>query len=363
MTETRKHSWQSFKLRSWQLAALGVAVLMALMAGIASADTNTINFETYSLGTVDGQDGWVSTGSVGGGCAMYDVEVDSSFGYGTFGTKSLRISNAATSGCFTDQTYSKSLVDEAGEAAAVNGGFSGGTRQSHFEAAWDFASTVPGAEQPGLQVVASPDRGDGARMSYIRMTDKPSGLGVDFIDYQSGVNVVGCGDNFVETNAVSGLDRTVPHTIKVTMDFKPGPGPAYADDVKVYVDGVLKINKRTSWEDYFRECQDGTTRTVDSLLFRVAGTNAPATAGNGFVIDNLTLTSRASQAGDAKPTNTPTATPTPQGPVGGISLDPGVGGSSGSDAWLLLTAGLAVITASALALGGGAWYVRRRRVQ
>ncbi len=60
-------------------------------------------------------------------------------------------------------------------------------------------------------------------------------------------------------------------------------------------------------------------------------------------------------------TSTPTATRTPgTPPVGGISLDPQVPGSSGSDAGLL--AAIAGTTA-AVALGGGVWYARRRRAQ
>jgi hypothetical protein len=221
---------------------------------------------------------------------MYDhAIVNNTYGYASFGTKSLRISNAVTSGCFGDQTFSKSLADEAGETTAGNNGLSGGVRQNFFTAQWDFASTVPGAEQPGLSVVASPDRGDGARMSWMQMADTPTGLEVNFFDYQSGAVEPGCttGANFISSNVVSGLDRTVPHTIKITMRFVDGPAN---DVVEVYVDGMLK-HTGTSWEDYFRECEGNPTRTVDSILFRTGGAPAPATAGNGFVIDNLSLTS------------------------------------------------------------------------
>jgi hypothetical protein len=76
----------------------------------------------------------------------------------TFGTQSLRMSNGQASGCFHDQTFSKPLVNEAGETSAGKGGMSRGVRQNFFEAQWEFASTVPGAEQPGLYVVASPGR-------------------------------------------------------------------------------------------------------------------------------------------------------------------------------------------------------------
>lgn len=272
------------------LFVLSVLSIMALVAAPALAASIAIDFESYALGTVHGQDGWSSAGSAGAGCAMYDHEiVNNTYGYASFGTKSLRASNAVTSGCFGDQTFSKSLADEAGETTAQNGGLSGGTRQSFFSAQWDFASTVPGSEQPGLSVVASPDRGDGARMSWVQMADTATGLEVNFFDYQSGAIETGCttGANFVLTNVASGLDRTIPHTIKITMQFVDGPAN---DVVQVYVDGVLK-HTGTSWEDYFRECEGNPTRTVDSILFRTAGISAPATAGNGFVIDNLSLTS------------------------------------------------------------------------
>lgn len=280
----------STKTKTHLLLVLSVLSISLLVAVPALAASFSIDFESYALGTVHGQDGWSSAGSAGLGCAMYDhAIVNNTYGYASFGTKSLRLSNAVTSGCFGDQTFSKSLAEEAGETTAENGGFSGGARQNFFSAQWDFASTVPGAEQPGLSVVASPDRGDGARMSWVQMTDTPSGLEVNFNDYQSGAVEAGCptGANFILTNVASGLDRTVPHTIKITMQFIDGSAN---DVVQVYVDGVLK-HTGTSWEDYFRECEGNPSRTVDSILFRTGGAAAPATAGNGFVIDNLTLTS------------------------------------------------------------------------
>ncbi len=286
----------------------------ALMLGAtivpAFADSVNVNFENppYALGTINAQDSWSSLGAAGSGCAVYDHAVNSSLGTTGFGSQSLRVSNAVTSGCFGDQTFSKSLVNEAGEANSINSGMSGGAKQKHFEASWDFASTVPGTEQPGLSVVASPDRGDGARMSWVQMKDTPTGLEVNFYDYQDAIpygdsitptNGYGPEDNFIFTNLVSNLDRTVSHNIKITMDLLDGPRN---DIVKVYVDGVLK-HTGTSWEDYFRFVQgpggpewDGIipgfeSRTVDSILFRTGGAAAPATAGFGFLIDNLSTLS------------------------------------------------------------------------
>ena len=289
----------------WMVVA-GTALIALAFGALANADTNTINFETYALGTVNAQDGWSSTGSAGGGCAVYDHAVAANtYGYATFGTKSLRISNAVTSGCFGDQTFSKPLTEEAGETNAYVVTPTA-VRNPYFVAQWDFASTIPGAEQPGLSVVASPDRGDGGRMSWVQMKDTPTGLEVNFYDYQDAPpygsnaipsNGVGPEDGFVFTNVASGLSRTVPHTIRIEMTLLDGP---HNDIVKVCVDGTL-CHTGTSWEDYFRWNQGPgdaemtapvrESRVVRSMLFRTGGAPAPATAGNGFLIDNLNLSS------------------------------------------------------------------------
>ncbi len=254
---------------------VGVAVLLIMASALtAYADSATFDFESYALGTINGQAGWLKAGG-------YDVAVSPSLGVVGFGVQSLRISNAVTSGSFGDQTFSPSLTNEAGETAAENGGLSGGTRQNTFVAEWDFASVVPGVEQPGLAVTVSPDRGDGARMSFIRMKDTATGLAVDFADYQTG------GPGFVTTAVASDLDRSVSHNVRLEMDFVDG---AANDVVRVYVDGIL-VHTGTSWEDYFRDFEGNETRTVDSLLFRVSGTAAPATNGAGFLIDNVALES------------------------------------------------------------------------
>ena len=275
-------------------AVLAVFVLPALM----SADSLTITFEapTYHLGSIDGQNGWA--GTAGGPInLLIDQEVvANTYGYTSFGGQSWRMSNAYTDGAFGDWPFSPSLTNEAGETTAQNLGFSGGIRQNHFEVRWDFASTVRNAEQPGLQISTSPDRGDGARMSFIRMKDLPAGLSVEFSEYLdhppfgTPLNpAAGCGpeDEFLITTVASGLSRNRPHTVKLTMDFVDGPRN---DVVKVYVDGTLR-HTGTSWEDFFRWCElTGESRTVDSMIFqaRTSGGTAPFTRGNGFLIDNLT---------------------------------------------------------------------------
>ncbi|HEX3095558.1 MAG TPA: hypothetical protein VHQ20_00375 [Patescibacteria group bacterium] len=276
-----------------------VATLLASFVGfglapmIASADSNSVDFESYSLGSVNGQDGWSSTGP------FDQAVVNNTYGYASFGTKTLRISDSATSGSFGDQTFSKPLVNEAGETDALNNGMSGGTRQPHFEAQFDLASTLA-TLQAGMHVSASPDRGDGARMSYLRFEDQANGIHVFFDDVQGTVSEgsEGCTladhpsggacANFTEAD-IATVSRT-PHTIKFSMDFVNGPSN---DVVKIYIDGSL-VKTGTSWEDYYRfdsESNPGlaqnNSRTVDSVLFRESGTATPADAGKGFLIDNF----------------------------------------------------------------------------
>jgi parallel beta-helix repeat protein len=274
------------------------------MTGVTSAlaDSRAITFEPddYSTstgvppGSIQGQDGWA--GNAGAPInPAYDQAVVSTTLTGS--TQAFRMSNAVTSGAF-DWPFSPSLNNEAGETSAVSGGFSGGTRQPGFQASFDFASAVS-TYQEGLQVSISPDRGDGARMSYLRLRDTPDGLAVDFIDYQSGLNETGCatGDNFVTTMVAPDLSRSTTHSIKLTMDFFNGPAN---DIVKVYVDSTL-VHTGTSWEDYFRDCELTQTRPVDSLIFQARTQyvdNIPepptmwaANSGKGFLFDNLNYSS------------------------------------------------------------------------
>lgn len=227
-------------------------------------------FDSFNLGSVDGQDGWNATGT------SYDHEVVSNtYGFTDFGCKTFRISDEVASGSFGDWVFTKSNTNEAGETTALNGGFSSGTRQSHFEAEFDIASSLQ-TYQPGMHLSVSPDRGDGARMSYLRFEDRSDGIHVFFDDYSSGV--------FNETD-IATIDRN-PHTIKFVMDFIDGQNN---DIVKIYIDGNLEITG-TSWEEYFVENEGVSTRTVDSLLIQVRGASTPTNAGNGFLFDNFNIT-------------------------------------------------------------------------
>mgnify|MGYP001574011506 CR=1 FL=1 len=143
------------KTRKFSVAAVALFAVVAF-GFFVFADSATLDFETYTLGNINGQNGWSKTGA-------YDVEVSNSFGVSGFGTQSLRFSNATASGSFGDQAISPSLVDEAGETDALNDGFSGGTRQNRFEAQFELRA-MQLSEQTNLRMDISPERGDGARM-------------------------------------------------------------------------------------------------------------------------------------------------------------------------------------------------------
>src|SRR5689334_21514069 len=166
------------------ILAAAIAVFFGI-GGWASADSLVINFETsqgYHTGSIDHQPGPPPPTSWGGqyppGIPI-NPAIDQAvvaFWSGrpaSFGNQSWRISNFYTSGTFGDMPFSPSLTDEAGETNAQNGGFSGGSRKNHFEAQWSFTSADPFGPEGDSYVSTSPDRGDGARMSYIRLEDHP----------------------------------------------------------------------------------------------------------------------------------------------------------------------------------------------
>jgi hypothetical protein len=305
------------------IALAGAIALWAGTGGLATADSLGINFEApaYTPGSIQSQQGWGGQTPPGipiNPAIDQAIVVNGPSAPASFGAQSWRISNSYTAGSFGDMPFSPSLKNEAGETMAQNSIYSGGTRQNHFDVRWAFASadpTGPGTDCSSTSITCSylsmaPDRGDGARMSYIRLEDDTSGLRVFFDDYQdkapygaygspaTAANGCGVEDDFIETMVASGLDRTKAHTVALSLDFVDGPRN---DVVKVYVDGNF-VHKGTSWEDYFRWCTEsgggtGTTaadqsRTVDSMIFTVrGGTLHPNNAGKGFLIDNLAYAS------------------------------------------------------------------------
>lgn len=264
---------------------IGVVFLAIPVAALADS-VGPIGFESpYVLGTINGQQGWSSTGP-------FDQAVVSSPVIA--GTQSFRISNAVTSGSFGNQTFSPTLTQPAGETGADNAGYGVAPFRSHFETKFSIKA-IPGSLGDNLSV--SPDRGDGARMSYLRFENQIDGVHVFFDDVTDPSHVTNA-DNFNETQ-IAVLNGSA-HTIKYSIDLVDGPDN---DVVKIYIDGDLKITG-TTWEDYYlfdTESNPGLanphSRTIRTVLFRSGGTAVPANLGKGYLIDNLSLSSSGGVSG------------------------------------------------------------------
>jgi hypothetical protein len=289
-----------------------VVLAGAVITPTAGADTiGPITFESsqgYVLGDINGQPAtspqpngrWSKTGP-------YDVAVapvsafQAASGYG-FVSQALRISDAVTSGSFGDQTFSPGLADEAGETGADNAGLSGGVRQPRFDASFLIGTTQAtqqcAACATPLHMTVSPDRGDGARMSYLRFEDQADGVHVFFVDVTDPGGVPN-GDTF-NTTDIATLDRAHSHLVQFSIQFADGPAQ---DTVKIYIDRKTAITG-TTWEDYYRYDSEqapagNKVPTVDKLLFRESGDQNIADAGQGFLLDRVTLAS--SGKGKGKP--------------------------------------------------------------
>ena len=285
---------------------LATSVVVACAAAFVAAEAlPTVTFEKFSQGTPNGQFGWKSTGSDGLSCAgpSYDHMVaPNRTPFKSFGRQSLRISNAITSDCLRDQTFSAPVANEAGERMAFVDAPSG-VRQPFFVFEFEFASMLPETEQENMAVVVSADKGDGGRLSWVEIADAADGLQVTFADYQDRppygsrsqpANGVEAQDKFVFTTVARGLDRSAKHRVRGEHYFYDGP---HNDVVILKVDGDAFVHRGTSWEDYFRWAQGPgdpqetapvrESRVARSILFRTGGAPAPNTLGFGLEFDNV----------------------------------------------------------------------------
>jgi hypothetical protein len=258
-------------------AALVVTAL-GVVAGSASANSpGSITFESvqgYTLGDINGQP--TSTSNTWLKSGPYDANVVSTSRF-DFGN-ALQISNAVTSGGFGDQTYSPG-VDPAGA----------GTSLSHFDASFQIGTALAGY-QPGNNVSVSPDNGQGARMSYLRFEEHTNGVHVYFVDVTD-KGPVGTVASFNEKD-IATLSRTSAHTVSFSIAFKTGSSP---DQVKITIDGKLAATG-TSWKNYYKfdpeQTQSGNVVPSTSKLgFFLRGTAVPSDLGNGYLFDNVTLSS------------------------------------------------------------------------
>ncbi len=259
-------------------AAAGIMAVSTILPVFAETmPTIDIESPAYTVGNINGQNGWSKTGS-------YDVEVANTSDFSNavsfgMGNQALRLSNAVTSGSFGDQTFTPGLTSPAGEA----------TSSTHFEASFTIGSTQA-TQQPGLFTSVSPDDGNGSRMSYAGFDDQADGIHVIFYDVTD-AGPLGTVASF-NSSDVATISRTSAHTVKFVIDFVAGPGN---DVVKLYVDNVL-VKTGTTWEDYYRfdpeQAGNGNVvPTTSKLLLREGGAAVPANLGKGYLVDKVSLSS------------------------------------------------------------------------
>jgi hypothetical protein len=275
------------------VAMLAIAALAGSATSARADSAGPITFESgqgYTLGNINGQNGWTDTGFDANVVALSPGYPDAS-GYG-FGDQALQISDAVTSGAFGNQTFAPALAQPAGEATSqrfFNASFKIGTTQ----ATQQCVGCVDSDNAPNpLHLSVSPDNGSGGRMSYLRFVDLADGVHVYFDDATDTAPYY-TQASFNETD-IATLPQGTAHTINFSMHFIPGPGN---DVVKVSIDGVLKATG-TTWEDYYRydnENQGSGTSppTTSTLEFRESGAANPSDSGNGFLVDNVAYTSSA----------------------------------------------------------------------
>lgn len=266
------------------IIAGGAITATLALAGTAQADTVTTNFDGFSDGSVDGQGGWQAVNT---GVDQAVVPVS--------GGKALRISNAETFGSFGDMPHSAPVMRPASENDANN------------VLTNEFTIQAPSTPVPGLLVTASPDDGQGSRMSRVRFEDREDGVHVLFAD------------STFEDQDIATLDRSVAHDVKIETTFVKGDDN---DVVRVFIDGVQKV-RGGSWENYYREFEERNPSPSDRLLLRTAGAAAPLALGNGFLFDDVSTTS--SHVNNPAPLYPPA--PGPAGPKG----DDGQNGTNGTN--------------------------------
>jgi hypothetical protein len=243
------------------------------------ADTvGPITFESpsYTVGDINGQQNWLNTGG-------YDANV-----VAVSGGQALQISDAKTSGAFGDQTFSPGLANPSSESS-----------NQHFEASFDIG-TVSATPNDGLSLSISPDNGQGARMSYLRFLYQAgdSKVHVLFSDVNQPSDCGSSGCANFQTKEIATFAPGTTHMFKFAIDLIPN---ASNDVVKIYEDGAL-ITTGTTWEDYYRydhESGPANPPAISKLLFREGGTANPLDQGNGYLIDNVSLSSSGAVASAA----------------------------------------------------------------
>jgi hypothetical protein len=278
-----------------KLSAIAFLVVIASMSS-SPASAAPINFDSFSVGSVNGQGGWTVQDSFGNSANLFDQAVVDLGG----GNKVWRASNAITSGSYSNQPFSQLAPLVAGETGSSLWNdfgtnhtmpyspphFGANAASKYFYGAFDFKSAT-GAAQSGLSLTVSPSaKQSPVRMSWLNLADNGTSLQLSFYDV---VN-----DVFMSSSPIiSGLAYDEWHKVEMYIEFVDGPEN---DIVSIFVNNAL-VHTGTTWESYYYSHGEGVAtprlQAVDSLLFRTVGTAVPANSGGGFYFDNVEVSNAA----------------------------------------------------------------------
>lgn len=253
--------------------------LAFLTLSLTSADAGLVDFDDFAYGTVNGQGGWTVQDSFGSSTFSVDQEIVD-FG----GGKAWRISNSSGSTTYSDQPYSHTSSQIAGEpGSSLVPSTPADATSNIFNSSFDFMSAT-GAFQDGLSVaVSASGKQSSNRMSYIRIfDDSVNGLSLEFYDTDSA-------GGFDLTTLATGLSYDELHNVSMNITFNDGLGGSGEgnDLLEIYLNGSL-IHTGTTWETYYANLGSPREQAVDSLLFRV-NPSVPSVNGGGLIIDNVDI--------------------------------------------------------------------------
>ncbi len=287
-------------------AATTLALLLAGMAQAYQTD-----FEGFSLGPINGQEGWTTEDSFGNDPtdAGKPVDFDEAVIVEGDGNKAWRISDAYTYTEYAFQPCTPTTDEVAGEPGSYlyndygddhtnpnNPPLAGSPAATpYFYAAFDIKSAT-GTPQTGLGLSLSPTaKQSTVRNGYLGISDN----GVDGIDiWFYGTGSVSDpwgqfgGDDY--TQVADSLSYDDYHRVEMLIQFVDGlqdvGGEQFGNDiVQVFIDGDLK-HTGTTWESYYAGPAEGPReQAVDSLMFRNAGGADIGNLGGGFLFDNVEI--------------------------------------------------------------------------
>jgi hypothetical protein len=269
-------------MRTMRASVVALVLFLGLFGRAHAVPLSGTGFADFTVGaSVDGQDGW--SVFIPGNCGVYDESV-----VDFNGNKVWRVSNAVTCGSFGDQPFAPrpggSPTDSVNDPVNSDplffaGETSTGAAFNRFFGQFSFRSAT-GVPQPRLRITVSIDNGEGGRQSFIALRDSGSGIAIDTFDVDRNGGFIG------PITIASGLSYTRWHTVKMQAHFKNGSNN---DTVEYRVNGKL-VHTGQSWEQFYRNFQAALHPhgvPVQTLLFRLSETAAPAVAGGGFYIDNV----------------------------------------------------------------------------